>query len=277
MKGFLAQACDAARARVAGATTPLGELRDRPVPAPPGFAAALVQPGVSLIAEVKRASPSKGDIAPIPDAAALAADYAAGGAAAVSVLTEPQWFKGSLDDLSVVRAAVAVPLLRKDFFVDAYQIWEARAAGASAILLIVAALEPAVLRSLLRETQAAGLDALVETHAGDEVRAAVAAHREAGVSSPLIVGVNARDLNTLKVDPDRFAALRDLLPDDAIAVAESGITGPEQVAALAGLGADAVLVGEHLALADDPRAATAVLVAAGTPTPASIPRGGGNG
>jgi indole-3-glycerol phosphate synthase len=214
---------------------------------------------------VKRASPSRGQLAPITDASALGAAYAAGGAAAVSVLTEPCHFLGSLEDLSGVAATVRIPVLRKDFVVDDYQVLEARARGAAAVLLIVAALEARALETLLASTAEAGLDALVEVHAADEARVAVAAHRAAVPQRTLVVGVNARNLSTLAVDPEQFAAVRGLVPDDAVAVAESGVRGPDDVRRLAGLGADAVLVGEHVATAPDPAGAVAELVAAGRP------------
>ena len=158
-----------------------------------------------MIAEVKRRSPSKGDIRIDLDPAALAAAYADGGASAVSVLTEPRHFAGSPDDLLAVRAAVDLPVLRKDFVTTAYQVWEARAWGADAVLLIVAALDPPALRALLDEAAEAGLDALVEVHTVAE--ATVAA--DAGAT---LVGVNARDLATLEVDPGRFAAVRQACP-----------------------------------------------------------------
>lgn len=285
MSDFLAAACAAARARVAeaAAAVPLPALVEaaRATPPPPGFAAALAGPGTAVIAEVKRASPSRGPIADVPDPGGLAAAYAAGGAAAVSVLTEPRWFHGGLHDLAAVAAAVAVPVLRKDFVVDAYQVWEARAAGAAAVLLIVAALDDETLADLLRTAADAGLDALVEVHDRAEAARAAAGSTHAGAgtaraaaagpSPRLVVGVNARDLATLTVDDGRFAAVRDALPPGALAVAESGVHGPRDVARLRGLGADAVLVGEHVATAGDPRAAVAALVAAGAVPAAHSP------
>lgn len=267
MTSFLAQACAAARARVQTAmrTAGLEEVRARAEHAsvPPGFAAALARPGVTVIAEVKRASPSRGPIADIPDPAALARSYAAGGAGAVSVLTEPRWFHGSLDDLAAICRSVDVPALRKDFVVDAYQVWEARAAGASAVLLIVAALDDALLRDLLLTADHAGLDALVEVHDAAEAARAAAAHDGARTALPLVIGVNARDLTTLQVDPDRFASVCDGLPDTALTVAESGVRGPDDVRRLGALGASAVLVGEHVTRAQDPAAAVRELGLAG--------------
>ena len=215
--------------------------------------------GVSVIAEVKRRSPSKGALAAIPDPAALASAYENGGAAAISVLTEQRRFGGSLDDLRQVRSTVAVPVLRKDFIVTSYQLLEARAAGADLVLLIVAALDPGELRSLHEEARSLGLTPLVEVHDEREVELALAAGAD-------LVGVNARDLKTLDIDPDTFALIAPGIPDGVVTVAESGIAGPEDVARLAGAGADVVLVGETLVRGDDPAAAVAALVAAGRPT-----------
>jgi indole-3-glycerol phosphate synthase len=211
--------------------------------------------GPRVIAEVKRRSPSRGDLRRHLDPAALAGAYAAGGAAAVSVLTEARHFGGSPEDLRAVRAAVDLPVLRKDFVSTPYQVWEARAWGADAVLLIVAALEPAALRALLDEAAGAGLDALVEVHTTAEASDAAAA-------GATLVGVNARDLTTLEVDPGRFAAVRDALPGGAVLVAESGIRDRADVEAAAAAGADAVLVGESLVTAEDPAAAVAELLTA---------------
>jgi indole-3-glycerol phosphate synthase len=267
MSGFLERACTEARERVAEASrlVPLDLLRSAAVPAAPSLAVALAAPGVSIIAEVKRASPSKGHLAWVPDPAAHAAAYVAGGAAAVSVLTEPAHFRGTLADLSAVATAVGVPTIRKDFIVDPYQVWEARRAGAAAVLLIVAALDSDALVRLLEITSQAGLDALVEVHDPDEAERAGAAYAAASATPPPVVGVNARDLATLQVDPGRFAACVDALPDGAIAVAESGVSGPDDVLRAAEAGADAVLVGEHVVTAADPAAAVRSLVAAGRP------------
>jgi indole-3-glycerol phosphate synthase len=207
-----------------------------------------------VIAEVKRRSPSKGDIRIDLDPAALAAAYAAGGACAISVLTEPRHFAGSPADLLAARAAVELPVLRKDFVTTPYQVWEARAWGADAVLLIVAALRPAELRALLDETAEAGLDALVEVHTVAEAEAAASAGAN-------LVGVNARDLATLQVDPGRFADVRQALPGGTILVAESGIRDRADVQAAGDAGADAVLVGEALVRADDPTKAVRELLA----------------
>ena len=211
---------------------------------------------VSLIAEVKRASPSKGSIAPIPDPAALARAYENGGASVISVLTEQHHFQGSLADLDAVRAAVDIPVLRKDFIVTPYQVHEARAHGADMVLLIVKALEPMVLTSLIERVHSLGMTALVEAHSRLEACRAV----EAGAK---VIGVNARDLTTLDVDLDNFAQIVDVLPENVVAVAESGVRGPHDVFTYANQGADAVLIGEALVKSADPRQAVADMVAAG--------------
>jgi len=213
-------------------------------------------PGVAVIAEVKRSSPSKGALATISDPAALAAQYEAGGAAAISVLTEERRFGGTLDDLVRVRLAVSVPVLRKDFIVTSYQLFEARAAGADLALLIVAALTDQELTSLIERARSIGLTPLVEAHTADEVRRAV----DAGAK---VIGINARSLQTLEVDPLTFARLAPLIPDGIVRIAESGVRGPHDVIELARNGADVVLVGEALVTGRDPRAGVADLVAAG--------------
>ncbi len=213
-------------------------------------------PGVSVIAEVKRSSPSKGTLAEIADPAALAGAYESGGAAAISVLTEGRRFGGSLDDLVRVRLAVSVPVLRKDFIVTAYQLFEARAAGADLALLIVAALTDAELVCLVERAESIGLTPLVEVHSAEEVARAV----DAGAR---VIGVNARNLQTLEVDLTAFARLAPLIPDHIIRIAESGVRGPRDVIELARAGADVVLVGEALVTGRDPRSGVADLVAAG--------------
>jgi indole-3-glycerol phosphate synthase len=217
---------------------------------------ALSGPGVAVIAEVKRSSPSKGTLAEIADPAALAVEYEAGGAAAISVLTEERRFAGSLDDLVHVRCAVSVPVLRKDFIVTAYQLFEARAAGADLVLLIVAALTDPELVSLVERARSIGLTPLVEVHTAEEVQRAL----DAGAS---LIGVNARNLQTLEVEPTTFARLAPLIPDGVVRVAESGVRGPHDVIDLARAGADVVLVGEALVTGRDPRSGVADLVAAG--------------
>lgn len=236
----------------------LDDLKERSRDAQPvrDAYAALSAPGVSVIAEVKRCSPSKGALAAIADPAALAVDYEAGGAHVISVLTERRKFGGSLDDLADVRAAVDVPLLRKDFVVSSYQLWEARAYGADMVLLIVAALEQPALVSLVERAESIGLLPLVEIHSEDELDRAVAAGAR-------VIGVNARDLTTLRVDRDVFTRVAPRIPATVVKIAESGVRGPHDLLAYAGSGADAVLVGESVVVGGNPRAAVADLVTAG--------------
>jgi len=214
------------------------------------------QDGVSVIAEVKRSSPSKGDLALIEDPAELAKAYEAGGAHLISVLTEERRFKGSLSDLQDVRNAVEIPLLRKDFIVSSYQLWEARAYGADLVLLIVAALEQSALVSLIERAQSIGLTPLVEVH--DESEALRA--QEAGAR---IIGINSRNLKTLEVHPETFAKVAPTITNGAILIAESGISGPRDLMNFATLGADGVLVGESLVRSKDPQTAVHELVTAG--------------
>jgi indole-3-glycerol phosphate synthase len=237
----------------------LDQLKDMAgrAPSPKDAMAVLKGEDVAVIAEVKRASPSKGAMAAIADPAALAMDYEAGGASVISVLTEQRRFAGSLADLAAVRAAVAVPVLRKDFIVSSYQLWEARAHGADMVLLIVAALEQNALVSLVERAVSIGLIPLVEVHEDAELDRAL----EAGAK---IVGVNARDLATLEVDRTLFARLAPRIPDGVLKIAESGVRGPHDLLAYAASGADAVLVGESLVTGKDPRSAVADLVTAGS-------------
>lgn len=239
--------------------TPLERLKEmaKRAASPRDAIAALSSRDVAVIAEVKRASPSKGAMAPITDPAALACDYEAGGASVISVLTEPRHFGGSLEDLAAVRERVSVPVLRKDFIISAYQLWEARAHGADMVLLIVAALEQNALVSLVERAMSIGLVPLVEVHTDAEVVRAA----EAGAK---VIGVNARDLTTLEVDRGLFACLAPLIPVHVIKIAESGIRGPRDLFAYAAAGADAVLVGESLVTGKDPRSAVADLVTAGS-------------
>lgn len=204
--------------------------------------------GVGIIAEVKRSSPSAGPLAHIASPADLAAQYAAGGASAISVLTEQRRFNGSLEDFDNVRARVDIPLLRKDFTVDEYQIYEARAHGADLVLLIVAALDDAQLRDFLALTEELGMHALVETHTVEEIERAAAVQAS-------IVGVNVRNLKTLDVDTSHYGALAKHLPDHVIRIAESGVKEASDVAMYAAQGADAVLVGEALVKHGEPRQA----------------------
>jgi indole-3-glycerol phosphate synthase len=236
----------------------LDELKERAAKARPAKdgVAALKGDGVKVICEVKRSSPSKGALAAIADPAALAADYEAGGAAVISVLTEQRRFGGSLADLEAVRAKVDIPILRKDFIVTSYQLWEARAYGADLALLIVAALEQPALESLIERAVSIGLTPLVEAHDEDEVERAI----DAGAK---IIGINTRNLKDLSVDRGTFERVAPDIPDHIVKVAESGVRGPHDLIAYANAGADAVLVGESLVTGRDPKSAVADLVAAG--------------
>lgn len=226
----------------------LSELASAALPDRPSLREALAQPGLALIAEFKRASPSAGPIRPEADVAAVARAYEAGGAAAISVLTEAHRFRGSLDDLRAAAGACALPLLRKDFVVDIYQLHEARAAGASAILLIVAALEQSLLRELHDAARELSLDVLVEVHDGAELELAAAIGAQ-------LIGVNNRDLRDFSVDPERTFALLDGMPDGAVVVSESGITQIADLRRLRSAGVDAALIGERLMRDGDPAAA----------------------
>ena len=225
-------------------------------PAPRGFRAALGAPGLSVIAEIKRRSPSKGDLAPDLDPALLAKAYVDGGAAALSVLTDEEFFGGSVADLAAARTAVDVPVLRKDFTVSDVDVCDARVMGADAVLLIVAALSDDELGRLHRLALDLGLDALVEVHDGDELDRALRIE-------PAIVGVNQRDLKTFDVDRELAARLASRIPDGIVKVAESGIRDGDDVARLRDAGYDAVLVGESLVTADDPAVALRELRACG--------------
>lgn len=225
-------------------------------PPPRDFAAALRGRGaVQVIAEIKRRSPSKGDLRPDLDPATLARQYEEGGAACLSVLTDTEFFGGSIDDLVAARAAVGIPVLRKDFTVHESDVFEARAVGADAVLLIVAALSDAELRSFLAAAAACSIAALVEVHDHDELRRAL----DAGAT---IVGVNQRNLRTFEVDRELAAALAPAIPADVVKVAESGVRDAADVARLRDAGYDAVLVGETLVTAADPGAALKELVSA---------------
>ncbi|MEU6644188.1 indole-3-glycerol phosphate synthase TrpC [Saccharomonospora sp. NPDC046836] len=241
------------------AALPFQELKQRAaeVSPPRDVMAALRESGIGVIAEVKRRSPSKGQLAAIADPAKLAADYADAGARVISVLTEQRRFGGSLADLDAVRAAVDVPVLRKDFVVSPYQVHEARLHGADMVLLIVAALEQNALVALLDRVESLGMTALVEVHNAEEADRAL----EAGAS---VIGINARNLHTLEVDRDVFARLAPGLPMETYKIAESGVRGPGDLMAYAGHGADAVLVGEGLVATDDPKGALVKLVTAGS-------------
>ncbi|AFI62992.1 Bifunctional indole-3-glycerol phosphate synthase /tryptophan synthase subunit beta [Bifidobacterium animalis subsp. animalis IM386] len=257
--GALEDKCD--RERV----TSLEELKARVAlaPAPLDAKRWLRRPdGIPVIAEIKRASPSKGHLIDIEDPATLARQYEQGGASAISVLTEGRRFLGSLDDVDAVRAAVHIPVLRKDFITTDYQIWEARAHGADIVLLIVAALDDTQLAHLLKLTHELGMTALVETHTREEIERAIAAGAR-------VIGINARNLKDLRVDVGKYTELASNLPEDVIKVAESGVFGAVEVEDYARAGADAVLVGEGVATADDPRLAVERLVKAGERVKAS--------
>ncbi|OFW79439.1 MAG: hypothetical protein A2Z48_08410 [Actinobacteria bacterium RBG_19FT_COMBO_70_19] len=247
--GFLSETLEDVRRRLAREPLDESALMTLAMRLPPtrGFAGALwsAKP-VAVIAEVKRSSPSAGRIAEA-DPAAQARVYEAAGAAAVSVLTEPRHFDGSLADLRAVHLATSLPVLRKDFLVHPAQLMEARVEGADAVLLIAAALSPNELEAMLATAQDLGLGALVEVHSEEDLDKAVA-------TSAKVVGVNARDLETLEVDPDRALGLLERVPDDRIAVAESGISERAQVERAVRAGARAVLVGEALMRAEDPGA-----------------------
>ncbi|AEI12328.1 indole-3-glycerol phosphate synthase TrpC [Cellulomonas gilvus] len=241
------------------AATPLDQVKELAARRPSAIDCVgrlRVEDAVTVIAEVKRSSPSKGALAAISDPAALAAEYEKGGATAISVLTEQRRFNGSLADLDAVRARVDIPVLRKDFVVTPYQVWEARAHGADLCLLIVAALEQTVLESLVERVHSLGMTALVEVHDADEVARAV----DAGAR---VIGVNARDLRSLEVDRTTFNRVAPSIPSDVVKIAESGVRGPHDVMEYARAGADAVLVGEALVTDDAPRRSVADLVAAG--------------
>lgn len=260
--GFLADALKRKRAEVAHAveTRPRAEVEALAAGRPAGRSLydALRGAGVAIVAEVKRASPSAGALDAGIDAAARAHLFEERGAAAVSVLTDVE-FGGGLPDLEAVAAAVSVPVVRKDFLVDPWQVWESRAAGADAALVIVAALEARELEALVRESAGAGLGLLIEIHGREEARPAL----DAG---PSVIGVNARDLSSLAVDVESALATVEWLrreAPEAVIVAESGIANADGVRRARDAGADAVLVGEHLSRAADPGAALAQLVAAG--------------
>ena len=216
------------------------------------FVDALTKPGLSFICEVKRASPSKGLIAPDFPYLDIAREYEAAGADAVSCLTEPKWFLGSDDIFRDIRQAISLPMLRKDFTVDEYQLYQAKVMGANAVLLICAILDTATLAKYMEICDALGLAALVETHDEGEIRSALSAGAR-------IIGVNNRNLKDFTVDFSNAARLRELIPPEAVYVAESGVTGPADAAALKALGADAVLMGEVLMRAKDKAALLAAM------------------
>ena len=227
---------------------PISDLARSARPARPSFRDALAQPGLAIIAEHKRRSPSAGAIRPGSSVAEIARAYELGGAAAMSVLTEAHSFGGSLDDLQAAAAACSLPLLRKDFIVDRYQLHEAVAAGASAVLLIVAALDRRTLADLQGAARDLSLDVLVEVHDAAELAVAVAAGAE-------LIGVNNRDLRDFSVDPERTYQLLDSMPAGALVVSESGIATAAELARLNAAGVAAALIGERLMRAGDPAVA----------------------
>lgn len=244
---------------------PLAQLQERVQQLPPPLDAWAALGGnladrteLQVIAEVKRRSPSKGDLAGIADPAALASLYRDGGAAVISVLTEERRFGGSLTDLDSVRQAVDIPVLRKDFTCDEYMIWEARAHGADVVLLIVASLSDEELNRYLDLTHRLGMNAIVETHTAQEIERAVAVGAK-------IIGINVRNLKTLDVDRGVFAALAGTIPGGPIVVAESGVRDVSDVEHYNAHGAHAILVGEALVKDADPRGRIAQFKAVGTP------------
>lgn len=250
MATILEEIADAARGRVqaAKARAPLEAIREQAQTAPAGgsFLKALSGPELAFICEIKKASPSKGLISPDFPYLQLAHQYENGGAAAISCLTEPQWFLGSDEIFREVHEEVKLPMLRKDFTVDPYQIYEAKLLGASAVLLICGLLSESQLASWLELTQELGMDALAEAHDADEIRKAAAAGAR-------IIGVNNRNLHDFSVDFTNAARLRDEIPPHVLYVAESGVSTPEDVRILRKIGADAVLMGEVLMRAEDPQ------------------------
>ena len=221
-----------------------------------GFRAALemvaASGDIAVISEIKRRSPSKGDLAPGLDPVELAQQYERSGAVCLSVLTDVDFFGGSIEDLVAARAACTLPVLRKDFTVSARDVCDARIMGADCVLLIAAALDQAELESFLKLAHAIGFDALVEIHDEAELNRAVAAGAD-------LIGVNQRDLVTFAVDTDRAVRMAPQMPTGVVRVAESGITGPADAAVLAGAGYHAVLVGEHLVTSGDPEGGVAAL------------------
>lgn len=236
----------------------LGQLHDEMSQAPAPLDAHPVLKGdvMKVIAEVKRSSPSKGSLSAIADPAALAEQYQIAGASVISVLTEERRFKGSLADLTAVRSRVSIPILRKDFMVDEYQFFEARAHGADVVLLIVAALAKSQLRDFYDLASDLGMAVLIEVHTADELERAMEI-------SPRIIGVNSRNLKTLEVNPSAFAELIPRIPNEVIRVAESGISRRADVEFAQSHGADAILVGEALVTSADANLAMRSLLGQG--------------
>jgi indole-3-glycerol phosphate synthase len=250
VSSYLDRLLEATTVRVAAAkkARSLHDLEEiiKDVEPPRSFIDGLKQPGLSIIAEIKRASPSLGDIDVGLDVTELASSYQAGGARAISVLTEPRFFKGSFEDLASAKAATNLPVLRKDFIIDPYQVFESRAEGADAVLLIVAAIDSkALLAELHSSAIAYRLGVLVEVHSHEELDIALSL-------SPRVVGVNQRDLTTFDVDKGLAIAMRPSVPDDVLLVAESGVKDRQDILGLEDAGVDAVLIGETLVRATDP-------------------------
>jgi indole-3-glycerol phosphate synthase len=252
--GTLGELTDEARARAATLTPRTAELTRAAerIGQPPRFASALRGANVSIIAEVKRSSPSKGAINPGLDLEKQVRAYEKGGAAAISILTEPQHFGGSNDDLTRARSAVPIPLLKKDFHVEVVQILEARSLGASVALVIARAVPPARLRELIKAGNDMGIEILVEVRDAGELDLALSLDAR-------LIGVNNRNLETLEIDPETSLRVLPLIPRDIVAIAESGVKSIDDVARLAGAGADAVLIGSELSASADPEAAVRAL------------------
>jgi indole-3-glycerol phosphate synthase len=252
------------------ARQPLAVLQRACAELPPArdFAAVLRQPGLTLVAEVKRVSPARGVLKAAVDPVAQAVAYVRGGAAAISVLTERHHFHGALEDLRAVRAALpTTPLLRKDFLLDPYQVWEARAAGADAVLVIVAIVDDSHLRALLAAAAEAGVAALVEVHTEEEVQRALAA-------GATIIGINNRNLRTFTVDLATTERLRPRIPPDRLVLSLSAVSSRADVERLAACRVDGILVGEALMRAADPERAAAELVAWGAEAALAGPSAG---
>ena len=253
MSTILDTIADATRARVlelqreTSLDTVKAQAREAGVGRGADFVAALAKPGFSFICEVKKASPSKGLIDPVFDYLNIARSYEAAGADCISCLTEPQWFMGSDQIFMDIRETVSTPMIRKDFTVDEYQIYQAKAMGANAVLLICAITDPTELERYLHLCDELGLAALVEAHDADEIRQAVSAGAQ-------IIGVNNRNLKDFSVDFENAKRLRELVPDTCLYVAESGVRSSEDVAAMAAMGANAALIGEAFMRADDKQA-----------------------
>ncbi len=258
LAGIVAGKCQELAGQMCRAS--LASLKELAAQAPPArdFLAALAGPGLSLIAEIKPASPSAGSFASALSLEERAMAYAKGGAAGLSILTESRHFGGSLENLSRARAVSDLPLLRKDFIVDPWQVYEARAAGADAVLLMASVLEPGPLRALYQLCRQLGMAALLEVHDQAELETVLAI-------APPLLGINNRDLRSMRVDLDTCLRLREFVPAGVTVVAESGVNSAADMARLAQGGLDAALVGSHLMRAADPGQAVADLLAGARP------------